>query len=56
MKGEAARLKTFPPTPKSLGNGHSLLGSHSSSDSGDSDFLSAKRIGSPRAQCSCTDG
>lgn len=56
MKGEAARLKTLPPPPKDLGNGHSLLGNHSSDGSGDSDFLSAKRTGSPRARCSCTDG
>lgn len=59
IKGEAERLKTRPPTPsptKTLEMDILLLGSHSSDGSGDSDFLFAKRIDSPRAQCSCTDG
>lgn len=56
MQGEAAMLKTLPHPQKTLEMGiHSLLGSHSLDGSGDSDFLSAKRTGSPRAQCSCTD-
>ena len=50
------RLHGPSPTPEDLGNGQSLLGSHSSDGSGDSDFLSAERTGSPRAQCSCKDG
>lgn len=56
MNGDAASLNTFPHPEKTLEMDSLLLGSHSSDGSGDSDFLSAKRIGSPRAQCSCTDG
>lgn len=56
MSGEAASLKTLPHPQKTLEMDILLLGSHSSDGSGDSDFLSAKRRGPPRAQCSCTNG